>query len=172
MAVIFDDLSDELCRVADMAEFVRQAHPDQTVATAAQEACISVSLLVEQLNTHTGIFSRLKEAVERGDVDTESEVDNHVAKLFLQDFIQCGIDLPEADRNTVVELNDSILRIGKVTLASYHMFTAPTLCFCRSAVFLRLPSAPSHPGGDAAGRCAAPVQCGEGRHHHHVRAVL
>ena len=155
MAVIFDDLSDELCRVADMAEFVRQAHPDQAVATAAQEACISVSLLVEQLNTHTGIFSRLKEAVERGDVDTESEVDKHVAKLFLQDFIQCGIDLPEADRNTVVELNDSILRIGKVTVASYHVFTAPTLSFLQVSSF---PSAATGPEPSRR-RCCQPM-CG------------
>ena len=81
MAVIFDDLSDELCRVADMAEFVRLAHPDQQVAFAAQEACINISGLVEQLNTHTGIYEKLKEAVETGDINPESSVDKHVGKV-------------------------------------------------------------------------------------------
>ena len=56
VAAAFDDLSDELCRVADMAEFVRLAHPDGRVAGAAEEACIAVSGLVEQLNTHTGLY--------------------------------------------------------------------------------------------------------------------
>jgi hypothetical protein len=42
VAVIFDDLSDELCRVADLAEFIRLAHPDPSFAHAAQEACIDI----------------------------------------------------------------------------------------------------------------------------------
>ena len=33
----------------------------------------------------------------------------------LQDFLQCGIHLPDADREKVVDLNDAILRLGKVT---------------------------------------------------------
>ena len=81
MAVIFDDLSDELCRVADMAEFVRLAHPDPAVSHAAQEACIAISGLVETLNTHTGIYQKLKAAVENGDINPESSVDRHVGKV-------------------------------------------------------------------------------------------
>ena len=46
VAVIFDDLSDELCRVADLAEFIRLAHPDPEFAMAAQDACIAISGLV------------------------------------------------------------------------------------------------------------------------------
>jgi len=120
VAVIFDDLSDELCRVADMAEFVRLAHPDEATALAAQDACIAISGLVETLNTHTGIFIKLQAAVQDGDINHESDVDKHVAKLFLQDFLQCGIHLPDAEREKVVELNDSILRLGQQFSAGCH----------------------------------------------------
>ncbi len=54
VAAVFDDLSDELCRVADMAEFLRVAHPDEETRRAAEEACVDVSGMVEKLNTHLG----------------------------------------------------------------------------------------------------------------------
>ena len=77
-------MSDELCRVADLAEFIRLAHPDPEFAHAAQEACIEVSELVEKLNTNLGIYGALKRSVEEGDLLPETEVDKRVAKLFLQ----------------------------------------------------------------------------------------
>ena len=122
VARVFDELSDELCKVADMAEFVRLAHPDRVMAAAAENACIDVSGLVERLNTDIQLFEALRQSVE-GDSDKEfphEEVDKHVAKLFLLDFYQCGIHLPEGERERVVELNDSILQIGQHFAASCH----------------------------------------------------
>ncbi|XP_013381551.1 mitochondrial intermediate peptidase-like [Lingula anatina] len=48
MVEVLDDMSDVLCRVADMAEFVRVAHPDMNYSTAAEEACLGVNYLVEK----------------------------------------------------------------------------------------------------------------------------
>ena len=87
--------------VADLAEFVRLAHPEQVMQEAATDACIAISGLVEELNTHLGIYTALKNSVEKGDLKQETEVDKHVAKLFLQDFQQCGIHLPELGRRQV-----------------------------------------------------------------------
>lgn len=48
MVQIFDDMSDALCRVADLAEFIRIAHPDDKFAGAAEDACRDVSGIVEK----------------------------------------------------------------------------------------------------------------------------
>lgn len=48
MVEIFDELSNTLCKVADMAEFIRIAHPDQEYVRAAEDACITVSGVVEK----------------------------------------------------------------------------------------------------------------------------
>lgn len=48
MVVVFDELSDSLCKVADLAEFIRLAHPKQAFSQAAEDACISINSIVEQ----------------------------------------------------------------------------------------------------------------------------
>lgn len=55
MVEIFDELSDSLCRVADMAEFIRLAHPKAAYSHAAEDACISVSGVVEKYWSQNGI---------------------------------------------------------------------------------------------------------------------
>lgn len=59
------------------------------------------------------MYSRLKKAVTQGDLYPTNVIDDHVARLFMFDFEQCGIHLPEAQRRRVVELNDYILQLGQ-----------------------------------------------------------
>lgn len=112
MVEIFDELSDTLCKVADLAEFVRIAHPQSHFASAAEDACISVSGVVEKLNTHKGLYEALRDSVKRGTCG-----DKHLAELFLFDFEQSGIQLEEHKRRKVVALNDIILQTGQRFMA-------------------------------------------------------
>ncbi|RVE42298.1 hypothetical protein evm_013063 [Chilo suppressalis] len=112
MVEIFDELSDTLCKVADLAEFVRIAHPQPHFAAAAEDACISVSGVVEKLNTHKGLYEALRDSVKRG-----TSGDQHLAELFLFDFEQSGIQLEEGPRKRVVALNDLILQTGQRFMA-------------------------------------------------------
>ncbi|XP_076171689.1 mitochondrial intermediate peptidase [Ptiloglossa arizonensis] len=117
MVEIFDDMSNELCKVADLAEFIRIAHPKKEFVEVAENACIFISGIVEKLNTHRELYNALRFVVNNGDTQKTSTVDDHVAKLFLFDFEQCGIHLSESKRKNVVQLNDYILQIGQKFMA-------------------------------------------------------
>uniref|UniRef100_A0A182QJR8 Peptidase M3A/M3B catalytic domain-containing protein n=1 Tax=Anopheles farauti TaxID=69004 RepID=A0A182QJR8_9DIPT len=117
MVVIFDELSDTLCKVADLSEFIRLAHPSANFCTAAEDACITISGIVEKLNTHKRLYGALKAVVDGGDRLETTDVDKHVAGLFLFDFEQSGIHLEEEARQRVVYLNDCILQLGQRFMA-------------------------------------------------------
>ncbi|GLH15007.1 Mitochondrial intermediate peptidase [Gryllus bimaculatus] len=117
MVEIFDELSDTLCKVADLAEFIRIAHPRAAFSQAAEDACVSISGIVEKLNTHRELYSALRTVVDSKDKFPTTSVDDHVSRLFLFDFEQCGIHLPEDARRRVVELNDYILQLGQKFMA-------------------------------------------------------
>ena len=112
MVEIFDNLSNCLCRVADLAEFVRMAHPSPRFNLAAEEASIAISSEVERLNTHLKLYQALKRVSEEGDIVPTTELDNYVSSLFLSDFEQSGIHLDEEKRKLVVQLNEFILHTG------------------------------------------------------------
>ena len=104
----FDSLSNNVCLVADLAEFVRLSHPNPQYVLAAEEACIALSILVEQLNTNRELYDCLKsvESVEG------TQLEDLVLQLFLFDFEQSGIHLSQERRKLVVELNRGILETG------------------------------------------------------------
>ncbi|KAH9505407.1 hypothetical protein Btru_057187 [Bulinus truncatus] len=112
MVMIFDELSDTLCRVADMADFVRVSHPDHHFAQAAEETCVALSSLVERLNTNTSLHKALQTVLAEGDAFPTDDVDKRVTELFMFDFEQSGIHLTEAQKEEFVKLNEQIHMLG------------------------------------------------------------
>lgn len=65
-----------------------------------------------RLNTHKELYEALRNSVRQG-----TSGDQHLAELFLFDFEQSGIQLPEERRRRVVGLNDLILQTGQRFMA-------------------------------------------------------
>ncbi|KAK5642310.1 hypothetical protein RI129_008477 [Pyrocoelia pectoralis] len=110
---VFDELSDTLCKVADLAEFIRLAHPSSLYTKAAETASSAVSCIVEKLNTDRSLYTALFNVIKHGDKYPTNDIDDLVGQLFLFDFEQSGIHLPESERNKVVELTNSLLHLGQ-----------------------------------------------------------
>uniref|UniRef100_A0A663LV62 Mitochondrial intermediate peptidase n=1 Tax=Athene cunicularia TaxID=194338 RepID=A0A663LV62_ATHCN len=120
--MIFDQLSDGLCRVADLADFVKIAHPDFAFREAAEEACRNIGTMVEKLNTDVELCQSLRrlladEIVMRS-LDPETR---RVAELFMFDFEISGIHLDEEKRKKAVNLNVRILDLCNEFLSGTHL---------------------------------------------------
>jgi intermediate peptidase len=109
---LMDQLSDELCRVADLAECMRQIHPLPEVSYAAQEACLAINSYVEKLNTDTGLYKSLRNLMYSEQFAKFDEVMRRTADVFMHDFEVSGIHLMESVQKSLVQKNDHLLEIG------------------------------------------------------------
>lgn len=108
-----DRLSDLLCRVIDLSDFIRSNHPDPRVASAATASYSMMFQYMNQLNTTTGLNAQLKKAWSVPEVKAQwNEEDTMVAQILMKDFAKSGIDLPEKERREFVELSNEIAEVG------------------------------------------------------------
>ncbi|KAI1142774.1 mitochondrial intermediate peptidase-like protein [Hypoxylon sp. FL0543] len=110
-----DRLSDLLCRVLDVCDFVRVTHPHVITQEAASQAWAEVYMYMNRLNTATGLSDQLGKALANPEVMASwNEEEKTVAKLLQQDFMKSAIHLPEASRNQFVRLSQRISELGSV----------------------------------------------------------
>lgn len=116
-----DRLSDTLCAVLDMAEFVRNAHPDARYVQAAEDAYETLHGFMSTLNTHQGLYEAL-----RGIDEPLGDEERAVVQVLMADFLKSGIQLSDDRRREYVRLS------GLLAQAERRVFTdfGPAEPFC------------------------------------------
>ena len=111
VVTIFDSLSNELCKVADLAEFIRLTHPNQHFAGAAENTSFEIGGYVEKLNTHFELYKSIQDSLNQKG-EAMDDVTKRVAELFIFDFEQSGIHLEENKRRLAVSLHEAVIVLG------------------------------------------------------------
>uniref|UniRef100_A0A8K9UJQ7 Mitochondrial intermediate peptidase n=1 Tax=Oncorhynchus mykiss TaxID=8022 RepID=A0A8K9UJQ7_ONCMY len=105
----FDQLSDGLCKVADLADFVKVAHPEPSFREAAEKTCIEIGTVVENgiLHNDSSLICWITK--------------KKVAELFMFDFAISGIHLDEKLRKEAVKLHVKLLDLNNEFLMGSHL---------------------------------------------------
>ncbi|KAI0068138.1 mitochondrial intermediate peptidase [Artomyces pyxidatus] len=109
-----DRLSDMLCSVIDLAELVRNAHPDPAWVDSANEAYEQLCEYMNVLNTNVGLYETLRDVLSDPSItNTLSREAYQTALIFWRDFEKSGINLPPRERERFVSLSSEILVLGR-----------------------------------------------------------
>ncbi|KAI4121579.1 MAG: hypothetical protein LQ338_006289, partial [Usnochroma carphineum] len=110
---LLDRLSDSLCRVLDMADFVRATHPDAGFQEASTEAWSMLYEFMNVLNTTPELKIKLENALNNPIVNAKwTEEETMVARILLKDFSKSAIEAPDGRRRAFVELSSRANQLG------------------------------------------------------------
>ncbi|XP_006454076.1 hypothetical protein AGABI2DRAFT_213738 [Agaricus bisporus var. bisporus H97] len=123
-----DRLSDMLCSVIDLAELIRNAHPDRHWVDAANNAYEKLCEFMNVLNTHVGLYEVLKAVLSDPSlVKSLGPEEYQTALIFWRDFEKSAIDLPPEQRQKFVSLSSEILTLGREFLENASSPRPPAL---------------------------------------------
>ncbi|TFY80026.1 hypothetical protein EWM64_g3984 [Hericium alpestre] len=109
-----DRLSDMLCSVIDLAELIRNAHPDPEWVESANEAYEQFCEYMNVLNTHVGLYETLRDVLSDREVrESLSREALQTALIFWRDFEKSGVNLSTEQRDRFVSLSSEILVLGR-----------------------------------------------------------
>ncbi|KAG7662469.1 OCT1 [[Candida] subhashii] len=108
-----DQLSDIICRVIDVAEFIRVVHPSSKWVNAAQETHEIMYEFMNQLNINVDLYAYLRDILNDKYIRNElTEEEIKVGEYLKQDFERSGIHMDPETRNNFVAITQEISLLG------------------------------------------------------------
>ncbi|CAR29920.1 ZYRO0G20130p [Zygosaccharomyces rouxii] len=109
-----DQLSDTLCRVIDLCEFIRSSHPDSHFVDAAQDCHEEMFEFMNVLNTDVNLCNKLRTVLNTPEVVCKlSSEEVKVGKILLEDFEKSGIYMNPEIREQFIALSQEISIVGQ-----------------------------------------------------------
>lgn len=115
-----DQLSDILCRVIDVAEFIRVVHPSQKWVDAAQRTHEMMFEYMNQLNTNVDLYKTLANILDLYIVNQMSDEEIEVGKYLRHDFERSGIAMDPESRDNFVAITQQISLLGSAFNNEIH----------------------------------------------------
>lgn len=113
---LFDDLSDELCSVLDVAELCRNVHPDPDFVNAAHNAFVEVSTVVQELNADETLYEPLLNLYMDNTDGLHGNFLSHeesvMVKSLKNDFERGGIALGTKEKRHLLALQEESAHLG------------------------------------------------------------
>ena len=133
--VNLDKLSDTLCRVIDLCEFIRSAHPDERFVTAAQQCHEEMFEFMNVLNTDVKLYETLKATLDDPTILKDLSAEEvKVGRILLEDFEKSGICMTSEVRDQFISLSQDISLVGQdfinntgISRESYVLFDTQLL---------------------------------------------
>ncbi|KAI6153911.1 mitochondrial intermediate peptidase [Pisolithus tinctorius] len=108
-----DRLSDLLCGVIDLAELLRNAHPDPQWVQSANDSYEKLCEYMNVLNTNVGLYEVLDVVLHDPEIVKSLGPEAYqTALIFWRDFEKSAIRLPPESREKFVSLSSEILSLG------------------------------------------------------------
>lgn len=122
----FDDLSNRLCSVLDVAELCRNVHPDPEFVDAANDAFVNVSGVIQHLNADYSLYQPLNVLYHENEGARKSgtgagflsDEDVVMVKSLKQDFERGGINLGAVEKKRLIGLQERVNTFGAEFISS------------------------------------------------------
>ncbi|SCV00435.1 LAMI_0G05028g1_1 [Lachancea mirantina] len=109
-----DRLSDTLCRVIDLCEFIRASHPDSQFVKAAQQCHEEMYEFMNYLNTDKSLCEILKHVLGTEAIRNQLPAEDiKVGHILLEDFEKSGIDMSSEVGEQFISLSQEISLVGQ-----------------------------------------------------------
>lgn len=109
-----DRLSDTLCRVIDLCEFIRSSHPISSFVEAAQSCHEEMFEFMNILNTDVELCETLRKVLNDPEILNKlSQEEIKVGRILLEDFEKSGIYMEPEVRDQFISLSQEISLVGQ-----------------------------------------------------------